>query len=332
MKRCLKFTAIITALFLLFSALPVFAGAQTENTNGYYTYVVSDGIAVIIDVDTSISGDIVIPATLGGYTVGIIGFESFRDCLNITGVTIPNGVTEIYESAFSCTGIAYINIPKSVIEIRDFVFDNCTRLENITVDEKNPNYSSLGGVLFNKDKTELVRYPIGNKAHAYTIPNSVTKIGNTAFSGGSNLFGVTIPNSVTAIGPWVFSGCTGITSIKIPNSVTKIGNSAFSGCSNLTNITLPDSIESLEDYLFYDCTGIESIIVPDSVKYIKSSVFDGCSNLESITLPKSLTSVGRAAFLDCTSIKTYGTRAIKQIKKLFIWTITTHAYLLNGII
>jgi hypothetical protein len=91
-------------------------------------------------------------------------------------------------------------------------------------------------VVFNKDKTTLVAYP-GGKQGAYTIPNSVTSIGDSAFYYCPSLTSITIPNSVTEIAYGAFSGCSSLTSIDIPDGVTSIGNSAFSGCKSLKTIT-----------------------------------------------------------------------------------------------
>ena len=139
-----------------------------------------------------------------------------------------------------------------------------------------------------------------------TIPNSVTSIGDRAFSDCSGLTSVTIPNSVTSIGYEAFRDCTSLTSITIPNSVTSIGWSAFFGCSGLTSVTIPNSVTSIASHAFQRCSGLTSVTIPNSVTSIGYYAFDGCSGLTSVTIPNSVTSIDEGAFSGCsglTSIK-----------------------------
>ena len=239
----------------------------TVYTDGYYTFELYDFNACIIDVDESISGDVVIPSTLRGllvsYPVKWIYSYAFSDCTNITSITIPNSVTTIGYCAFM----------------------SCTSLTSITVDSNNSYYSNDEfGVLFNKDKTELIQYPIGNTRTSYTIPDSVTSIGENAFSDCTSLESVTIPDGVTRIGIWAFSYCTSLASITIPDSVTSIGVWAFIWCTSLASISIPDSVTSIGEEAFHGCTSLASITIPDSVTYIGDGAFSGCISLKSITV------------------------------------------------
>ena len=220
-----------------------------------------------------------------------------------TSYTIPNSVTRIGYGAFrGCTGLTSITIPNSVTSIASWAFDGCTGLTSINVASGNNYYSDNNGVLFNKKKTELIRYPEGKSQTSYTIPDSVTSIGNWAFDGCTGLTSITIPNSVTSIGAHAFDGCTGLTSITIPNSVTSIGYMAFYGCTGLTSITISNSVTSIGDGAFEYCSGLTSITIPNSVTSIGDVAFCCCTGLTSITIPNSVTSIGFGAFKYCSSL------------------------------
>ena len=138
-----------------------------------------------------------------------IGENSFDACIDLTSMIIPDSVKSIGEHAFyTCTSLKNVTIGNSLNMISNFVFVGCNSLENIMVDENNLNYSSIDGVLFNKKKTELILYPVGNSRNAYSIPNSVTSIGYYAFWGCTNLRNIKIPNNVESIGDYAFYNCT----------------------------------------------------------------------------------------------------------------------------
>ncbi len=171
-----------------------------------------------------------------------IGGYAFWNCTGLTSITIQNGVTSIGTGAFwNCTGLTSITIPSSVTSIGVNVFYNCTGLTDITVDSNNSSFCSESGVLFNKDKTTLIYYPLGKNDSSYTIPDGVTVIEQYAFYCNSKLTSVTIPSGVTSIGEMAFRECSGLTSVIVPSSVTSIEYNAFWCCFNLI-IYIPGGI------------------------------------------------------------------------------------------
>ncbi len=299
----------------------VCAGAETY---GDFQYSALDDGTVEITGYNGSAEKVDIPAEIDGKSVTSIGNRAFNGCTSLTSITIPNSVTEIGSGAFSsCTSLTSIKIPDSVMQIGDYVFVGCTNLIEIQVETDNKFYSSDKGVLFNKNKTEIICYPAGIKDTIYLIPSSVTSIGKRAFQNCSNLINIKIPDRVSYIGSIAFANCTSLTSITIPNSVTSLGNSAFSGCASLTSITIPDSVTSISGGAFGNCTSLTSITIPDSVtsiggnafsntallknqttseKYVGKWVIDCDDDAKSVTIKNGTVGIADFAFYDCPSL------------------------------
>ena len=253
-------------------------------------------------------------------TVIVICDEAFYYLESLTSLTIPNSVTSIGDGAFSeCSNLTSLTIPNSVTAIGDSAFWNCSSLTSLTIPSSvttigsNPfvelkvqlnNESSHfyveDNILFTADKSQLIAYC--SPQTSYCIPNSVTSIGDSAFSGCESLTSLTIPDSVTFIGNRAFEGCSSLTTLTISNSVTSIGDSAFSGCESLTSLTIPNSVSSIRDGAFSSCSSLTSLTIPDSVTFIGNLAFEGCSSLTTLTISNSVTAIGDSAFSGCESL------------------------------
>ena len=233
-----------------------------------------------------------------------IGPMAFYFCDSLTSVTIKDGVRSIGTNAFhSCTSLTSVKIPSSVmlIEFEGNMFLSGDNLTSITVSPDNANYSSEDGILFNKNKTSLIRCPMGRRG-VYTIPSSVTTIGCGAFVHCANLVSVTIPNSVTTIEMDAFASCTRLKSLTIPSSVKSIGARSFLYCQNIMSVRIPNSVTSIGEYAFRGCYGLTSVTISGSVTSIGECAFGGCTSLTSINMlnpiPLSINIVDEKTFVD----------------------------------
>jgi len=324
MKRFKKALAIFTAGLTILTAVPLGAvmaigspisvSSSSEVTEGNFKYTVEDGETTITQYIGDSKKDVTVPDTLGGYPVTAIDDYAFRFCF-IENLTIPSSVAYIGAEAFTCL-----------------------YAHNIFVTADNGYFSSVDGVLFSKDKTELIKYPMCNKRTSYEIPSGVTVICADAFSYCSELTSVTVPDGVLSIGEAAFVYCTNITEFIIPNSVTTLEWGAFFGCEGLTEITLSDGIADMGHSVFFSCVNLanifvserneafsdidgvvfskdktefllyppgrtdESYTIPDGVEYIGEWAFHNCEKLMNITFPDSLAYFKGTAFYYCNSL------------------------------
>ncbi len=217
--------------------------------------------------------------------------------------TIPASVKNIGTTAFaSCYNLTVISFPASITSIGNNIFSGCRNLTTISVAGENNVYSSIDGILFSKDQTEIVAYPPGKPGNTYVIPDFVSKIGNYAFLSCSGLTVMNIPGTVTSIGDEAFSSCTYLTSLNISEGVKSIGRSAFSNCYSLTSMTIPQTVTNIESAPFYYCRNLTSVDVLATVTDLSSFFFDYCNKLISVRIPKTVTTINACAFRNCSSL------------------------------
>ena len=279
-------------------------------------------------------------------SVTTIGYDAFCCCTSLICVTIPDSVTAIGEQAFvSCRSLTSVTIPDSVTLIGDYAFNSCISLTSVIIPDSVTaiGYDAFGycisltkfnGKYASEDGRCLI---IGGTLNSfapaglteYTIPDSVTSIGERAFASCTSLISVTIPDSVTTIEANAFAWCPSLTSVTIPDSVTIIGDWAFRECSSLTGVTIPDSVTTIGKSAFFNCSslskfngkfasedgrcliidgtlnsfapaGLTEYTIPDSVTTIGDSAFERCESLTSVTIPDGVTSIGSSAFSYCS--------------------------------
>ncbi|MCD8355089.1 MAG: leucine-rich repeat domain-containing protein, partial [Clostridia bacterium] len=253
-----------------------------------------------------------------------VPWDKFRT--QIKKIIICNGVEAISTGSFyDCSSLTGVTIPASMTgNIDAYMFRGCVKLNEIQISGKNPVYSSVDGVLFNKQRKMLVCYPAGKTEAVYTVPGDVTEIGQYAFYNGINLTDITLPSGVTDINSCAFSGCINLTDVNIPNTVTWMGHYVFAECSKLASITIPDSVTEIGNHVFEQCDSLTSITIPDSVTEVGSYVFWNCKGLKSATIGNGLKSTNAGLFSGCENLRnvTIGNR-VEQISQYAFFNCTS---------
>lgn len=189
-----------------------------------------------------------------------IGEWAFQCCKNLKEIILPNSIDSFNLRSISwCNSLERIYLPKSIKKFGSTDIIDCEELDNFCVDISNPYFCSVDGVIFNKEKTILIRYPPGKKEVSYTVPESVLIIGAYAFGYCKNLINVELPKGLKYICSDVFRHCSKLERVNIPKSVYYIGNSIFRNCSNLKDIMIPHSVKRIEYFSDEGCRTLKLI-------------------------------------------------------------------------
>ena len=302
MKTVKKFLAVLMCAAMLFGSVAMFGGIASAayKKEGFLTFQIEGDGAVLIKCDESATGEITVPAAIGGVPVKRIAsaellggrFGAFGSCEGITKLNLPDSITQIDDAAFIyCSKLAEINIPAGVTEIGSNCFDGCESLKKID------------------------------------IPDVVKSIGNNAFAGCKSLEKITIPEGVTSIDFYAFLDCVNLEKVKIPESIKEISYRAFYNCTNLKSINLPRGISDIgfealdgtalyndklnweNGVLYVDSTLISAEKSIDGAYEIKqgttlvaSAAFNECYGLTSVTFPAGVTGLCEGAFLRCDGL------------------------------
>ena len=285
--------------------------ASAEANEGDFKYIELDNGTIEITYYKGDGGDVIIPGTINGKKVTVIGSDSFYNCGELTDVTIPEGVTSIGSCAFyNCRNLTNILIPNGVISIGYNAFDNCTSLTKVAIPnsvtrikyDAFANCTNLSSITLpnNINKIENGLFRSCKNLTNVIIPESVIDIGYSSFKNCSCLENIVIPKNVTNIGDNAFSSCSSLKNITIPSNITKINQGVFYNCDRLESVTMPDNITTIDACAFYKCTSLKDAIIPNGVTYIGDHAFEDCAKLDNIIIPNSVTSIGSYAFYGCT--------------------------------
>ena len=291
-----------------------------SNCTALTTIVIPAGLETIDSA--AFSGCTSLESVTLSETVARIGYSAFLSCSALKEITIPAEVDKIGDQAFAVSGLETITFAggteldgskvfyrsalneavllDGVDTFNAFAWGACNDLISFTVSEGNPNFSSVDGVLYNKEQTKLICCP--KSRTTLELSDTVTEIENYALLSCNQLTNIIMSTDLTRIGNYAFADCTSLQTITIPESVNNIGTGAFSGCESLERVVIPSGVSSISGETFESCQSLKGIVIPDSVTKIGRSAFYECSALETIHIPETVATIDEYAFYGCSAL------------------------------
>ncbi len=222
---------------------------------------------------------------------------------NVKSLVIGDEITKVTSYMFTdFDNLTTVYLGSGLEEIAVSAFDFSDNIENFYVAEDNQHFTAVNGILYNKDMTSILRYPTARQG-GFSIPETVTTIGGSAFEQCFHLTDIVIPETVTSIGVNAFSQCFKLTNVIIPAGVTTIYDRAFFDCDGLTEIILPDNVTKLGSHAFAYCDNVTRLRLSENLKTIPAYAFCGLTSLTHLTLPRNLYEIKSNGFSECTSLQ-----------------------------
>ena len=208
--------------------------------------------------------------------------RAFHSCEEIRRVSFPNTLRSIGTYAFCDNELTEVALPDSLEEIGSTAFWHCLNLKNFSVSKNCKGFSVKDGVLFTKDGTELVQYPIGHTRRDYAVPDGVKVLRTGSFYKAKELFSVTLPESLEEIGPIAFEHCFLLRSVQMPKTLKEFGWCAFNACSVLESIEIPEGVKTIYDNTFNGCSLLRTVSFPSTLETIEHDAIYACYLLNDI--------------------------------------------------
>ena len=300
----------------------------------YYMYN-EDATGVLVTYKDSqfgnYQGNVVVPATVtrDGETLPVVGIgrSAFRNCQELSGVTLPASIRQIGDYAFrNCINLSRMELPEGVVSIGAQAFSNCMSLQSVSLPRSLADVGKLAfldcmemnrvdvpdlDMWFGISFADHYANPLCSAHHLFVngaevtdlvVPGTVEAVAPFSFIECTGLTSLTLENGGARVDEAAFAYCTGLKSLSLPGTLKTIGKQAFFGCTGLESVSLPSSLTQLNDAAFSSCTGLKSITIPDSITVIDSNILSDCTGLTAVMMPEGVTTIGTGAFSGCISL------------------------------
>ena len=241
----------------------------------------------------------------------VIGKACFQGCSSLSRFDLPSGVSHIGINAFDRCALTELFIPRNC-QIEGNKPGMLSQLQSIDVERGHAYYSSTDGALYDRDGVTLIMFPAGRTGRCQ-IPDGVEVIGECAFQ-NSRLSEILLPNTVTRLGQSAFSGCSKLTSMWLPDGVVQLPAHLFSGCSSLRSIDLP-AISLMGESAFRGCSSLESIKLDGRLSVIAKTAFENCRKLQAVELAASVGTIEEKAFHECNALREIDLSHVRKVSR-----------------